>query len=158
MLGVAIARGAASLFSVDGAAGALAIPLAGTAVLALLVAAAAAVTIPGRERSDPAIARSQRTSGTRTWLVARLLLLVFIVSAGVGVFEVGLALRGKQELGLTQYQIALMFTECSLVMFVVQAIVFAPWIKPSTTRWFIAPALGILALGLLLVPVPPTSR
>ena len=65
MLGVAIARGAASLFSVDGAAGAPAIPLAGTAVLALLVAAAAAVTIPGRERFDPAIARSQRTSGTR---------------------------------------------------------------------------------------------
>jgi MFS family permease len=152
MLGVAIARGAASLFSVDGAAGALAIPLAGTAVLALLVAAAAAVTIPGRERPDPTIARSQRTSGTRAWLVARLLLLAFIVSAGVGVFEVGLALRGKQELGLTQYQIALMFTECSLVMFVVQAIVFAPWIKPSTTRWLIAPALGILAVGLFLVP------
>ena len=152
MLGVAIARSAASLFSVDGAAGALAIPLAGTAVLALLVAAAAAVTIPGRKRPDPTIARDQRTSGTRAWLVARLLLLAFIVSAGVGVFEVGLALRGKQELGLTQYQIALMFTECSLVMFVVQAIVFAPWIKPSYTRWFIAPALGVLAVGLFLVP------
>ncbi len=65
--------------------------------------------------------------------------------------EVGLALRGKQELGLTQFQIALMFTECSLVMFVA-AIVFAPWIKPCTTRWFIAPALGILAVGLFLVP------
>lgn len=37
-----------------------------------------------------------------------------------------LALRGKQELGLTPYQIALMFTECSLVMFVIQAIVFPP--------------------------------
>jgi MFS family permease len=152
MLGVAIARGAVSLFSVGGAAGALAIPLAGTAVLALLVAVAAAVTIPDKERSDLTIARNQRTSGTRAWLVARLLLLVFIVSVGIGVFEVGLALRGKQELGLTQYQIALMFTECSLVMFVVQAIVFAPWIKPSTTRWFIAPALGILAVGLFLVP------
>ena len=151
MLGVAIARGAVSLFSVGSAAGALALPLAGTAVLALLVAAAAAVTIPGKERSDPT-ARDQHTSGTRAWLVARLLLLVFLVSVGVGVFEVGLALRGKQELGLTQYQIALMFTECSLVMFVVQAIVFAPWIKPSTTRWFIAPALGILAVGLFLVP------
>ena len=152
MLGVAIARSAVSLLSIGGAAGALAIPLAVTAVLALLVAAAAAVTIPGKERSDLTIIRDQRTSGTRAWLVARLLLLVFLVSVGVGVFEVGLALRGKQELGLTQYQIALMFTECSLVMFVVQAIVFAPWIKPSTTRWFIAPALGILAVGLFLVP------
>jgi predicted MFS family arabinose efflux permease len=68
------------------------------------------------------------------------------------VFEVGLALRGKQELGLTQYHIALMFTECSLVMFVVQAIVFSPWVKPETTRWFIAPALAVLAAGLFLVP------
>lgn len=156
-LGVAIARGATSLFAVDvdGAAGALAIPLAGTAVLALLAAAAAAVTIPNKERSDLATARDQRNSGIRALLVARLLLLVLIVSAGVGVFEVGLALRGKQELGLTQYQIALMFTECSLVMFVVQAIVFGPWIKPSTTRRFITPALGVLAVGLFLVPRTP---
>jgi len=154
-LGVAIAQGATSLFAVDGAAGALAIPLAGTAVLALMAAAAAAVTIPNKERSDLTTARDQRNSGIRAWLVARLLLLVLIVSAGVGVFEVGLALRGKQELGLTQYQIALMFTECSLVMFVVQAIVFGPWIKASTTRWFIAPALGVLAVGLFLVPRTP---
>jgi hypothetical protein len=33
--------------------------------------------------------------------------LAFVVSAGVGVFEVGLALRGKQELGLTRTQIAI---------------------------------------------------
>ena len=82
----------------------------------------------------------------------KLLILTFIVSAGVGVFEVGLALRGKQELGLTPYQIALMFTECSLVMFVMQAIVFSPWFKPDTTRWLIAPALAVLAAGLFLVP------
>jgi len=87
-LGVAIARGAAGLFAVDGAIGALAIPLAGTAVLALLAAAAAAVTIPNKERSDLTTARDQRNSGIRAWLVARLLLLVLIVSAGVGVFEV----------------------------------------------------------------------
>jgi len=84
--------------------------------------------------------------------VPKLLVLTFIVSAGVGVFEVGLALRGKQELGLTPYQIALMFTECSLVMFVMQAIVFSPWFKPDMTRWLIAPALAVLAAGLFLVP------
>jgi predicted MFS family arabinose efflux permease len=37
-------------------------------------------------------------------------------------------------------------------MLVVQAIVFSPWIKPETTRWFIAPALVVLAPGLYLVP------
>ena len=45
-----------------------------------------------------------------------------------------------------------MFTECSLVMFVIQAIVFSPWFKPDTTRWLIAPALSVLAAGLFLVP------
>jgi MFS family permease len=99
--------------------------------------------------------RDQSGLAPSRWLVPRLLILAFIVSAGVGVFEVGLALRGKQELGLTQYQIALMFTECSLVMFIVQSIVFSPWIKPKTTRWFIAPALAVLAAGLFLVPRMP---
>jgi predicted MFS family arabinose efflux permease len=45
-----------------------------------------------------------------------------------------------------------MFTECSLVMIVMQAIVFSPWFKPDATRWLIAPALAVLAAGLFLVP------
>jgi predicted MFS family arabinose efflux permease len=119
------------------------------------VAAAAAVTVPGVKRGDATPTRDRADLSASRWLVPKLLTLAFIVSAGVGVFEVGLALRGKRELGLTQYQIALMFTECSLVMFVVQSIVFSPWIKPKTTRWFIAPALAILAAGLFLVPRAP---
>jgi predicted MFS family arabinose efflux permease len=126
--------------------------LAGTAVLALLAAVAVALKVPGTKQGDAAPKRDQPASVAAAWLVPKLLTLAFIVSAGVGVFEVGLALRGKQQLGLTQYQIALMFTECSLVMFVVQAIVFSPWVKPETTRWFIAPALAVLAAGLFLVP------
>ena len=150
MLGVFVSRGAANILPIDGAAGALAVPLAGTAILAFLVAAAMLI-IPISKQGDAAQKRDRSTSQTDRWLVPKLLALAFIVSAAVGVFEVGLALRGKQELGLTQYQIALMFTECSLVMFVVQAIVFSPWIKPETTRWLIAPALVVLAAGLFLV-------
>jgi MFS family permease len=134
------------------ATGSLAIPLAGTAVLALVVAAGAVMTVPGTKRGDAAPKRDQAASKVGPWLVPKLLALAFIVSAGVGVFEVGLALRGTQELGLTQYQIASMFTLCALVMIVVQAIVFSPWIKPQTTRGFIAPALAVLAAGLFLVP------
>ena len=152
MLGVFVSRGAANILPIAGAAGLLALPLAGTAMLALLVAVAAAIVVPGSNQNDAHAKRYLPNSATSPWLVSTLLALAFIVSAAVGVFEVGLALRGKQELGLTQYQIALMFTECSLVMFVVQAIVFSPWIKPETTRWFIAPALAILAAGLFLVP------
>lgn len=155
MVGVFIARSAGSLLPIDGGAGALTLPLAGTAILALLVAAAAAMTVPGVKRGDVTPRRDRSGLAPSRWLVPRLLILAFIVSAGVGVFEVGLALRGKQELGLTQYKIALMFTECSLVMFIVQSIVFSPWIKPKTTRWFIAPALAVLAAGLFLVPRMP---
>jgi MFS family permease len=152
MLGVFVTRSAAASFTLAMPAGSVAIPLAATALLAFLVAAAVALAVPSGEGQD----RAQKTTGVAVdkavWLVPKLLILTFIVSAGVGVFEVGLALRGKQDLGLTPYQIALMFTECSLVMFVMQAIVFSPWFKPDTTRWLIAPALAVLAAGLFLVP------
>ncbi len=152
MLGVFISRGAANLLPILSATGSLAVPMVGTAILALLVAVGAAMTVSGTTRGNTAPMRNLTASASVPWLVPKLLCLAFIVSAGIGVFEVGLALRGKQELGLTQYQIASMFTLCSMVMFIVQAIVFSPWFKPATTRWFIAPALAVLAAGLFLVP------
>jgi len=152
MLSVFITRFAEDSFSLAMPAGSVAIPLAVTALLAIVVASAVAFAVPSGEDND----RSQRTSdiavNKATWLVPKLLILTFIVSAGVGAFEVGLALRGRQELGLSAYQIALMFTECSLVMFVMQALVFSPWFKIEATRWLIAPALAVLAVGLFLVP------
>ncbi len=153
MLGVFVAQGAGNLLPIANATGALAIPLAGTAALALLVAVPVATVVPAMTPGDATPKRCQSSpQADGEWLVPKLLALSFVVSAGVGVFEVGLALRGKQELGLMQYQIALMFSECSLVMFVVQAVVFSPWVKPEATRWLIAPAFAVLAAGLFLVP------
>ena len=152
MLGVFVTRFAADFFTSAMPAGSVAIPLAATALLAFVVACAVAFAVPSVEGQDRLHNATGASVDKIAWLVPKLLLLTFIVSAGVGVFEVGLALRGKQDLGLTPYQIAMMFTECSLVMFVMQAIVFSPWIKPDTTRWFIAPALSVLAAGLFLVP------
>ena len=152
MLGVFVTRFTADFFTLALPAGSAAIALAATALLAFLVAPAVVFAVPSGKGHD----RSKKTTGTSVdktaWLVPKLLILTFIVSAGIGVFEVGLALRGKQELGLTPYQIALMFTECSLVMLAMQAIVFSPWLKPDMTRWLIAPALAVLAAGLFLVP------
>lgn len=152
MTGVFISRSAADLLLNVRGVGPLALPMAATAIFAFLVAFAVVIVVPSTKRDDSIQKPSSNALERRARLVPKLLALAFIVSAGVGVFEVGLALRGKQELGLTKYQIALMFTECSLVMFVVQAIVFGPWIKPETTRWFITPALAVLATGLFFVP------
>jgi MFS family permease len=152
MLGVIIARFAEEFLTFAIPAQSIGIPLAATALLAFSVATAVVFAVPsgeGRDRLQGIKGASLDRSG---WLLPKLLILTFIVSAGVGAFEVGLALRGKQDLGLPPYQIALMFTECGLVMFVMQAIVFSPRFKPDTTRWLIAPALAVLAAGLLFVP------
>ena len=152
MLGVFVTRFAADLFTLALPTGSIAIPLAATALLTFAVFAIAAFTVPSAKGNH----RSQKTTTAAVnqtpWLVPKLLVLTFIVSAGVGIFEVGLALRGKQELGLTPAQIAVMFTECSLVMIGMQAMVFAPWFKPDMTRWLIAPALAVLSAALFLVP------
>ncbi len=152
ILGVFISRIAAQYFPTVRLVGSLSIPLAATAVLALVAALAVGFAVPG-----VAPGRNVKRNGapstlkTRAWVIPVLLALAFIVSAGVGVFEVGLALRGKLKLDLTPYQIAVMFAECSLVMFVAQAIVFSPWVKPQSTRWLIPPGLAVLAAGLFLV-------
>ncbi len=147
-LGVALSR----LPGTGDAAGALTLPLLSTGVLALVAAIAVAVSVPGtvRPADRPTGATAPAPAPRLVW---QLLLLGFVVSAGIGVFEVGLALRGKQDLGLTPMQIAAMFTMCSLVMIVAQAAVFSPLVRPEFTRWLVAPAFGVLAAGLFATPL-----
>jgi MFS family permease len=118
MLGVFISRYATLLLQVPARAGELAAPLTGAALLALLAAAAIARAITGDRMAQAARIKRASDATRNPRLVSRLLVLAFIVAAGIGVFEVGLALRGTQELSLTRYQLAVMFTECSLVMIV----------------------------------------
>ena len=126
----------------------------------LVSAAAAAVgsigvwlAVPGAAQAKTGPAAIRRCAKDSPGLVSTMLLLAAIVSAGIGAFEVGLALRAQQRLGLGPAEIGLMFTECSLVMLIVQAVVFNPWVPARATRWMIAPAFGALALALALVPL-----
>ncbi|WP_411288364.1 MFS transporter [Phenylobacterium sp.] len=151
MLGLLLARLGAGVLGPISPSGLLAIPLAATALLALPVAGAIALSVPGASHIAATRLKTSAVQGSDR-LVLRLLVLAFVVSGAVGVFEVGLALRGRQELGMTQAQIAVMFTECSLVMILVQTLVFSPLVKPRQTRWLIAPALAVLALALFMVP------
>lgn len=159
MTGLGIARVVVAFFPGLRDIGTLAIPLSLVAGLALIVAVAAALALPGKKRSGVApkqlLPHLQRPP---KYLVPTLLALAFVSSAGIGAFEVGIALRGKQELGLTPYEIAAMFTECSVVMIVMQAIVFSPWLRPETTRHFILPAFAVLAVGLFFVPSATNYR
>jgi len=151
MFGVVLTRLGSTLTTASTQAGSPTLPLAATALVALLAAAAAAFTLPRNHAIGPR-RRTAAASEIPPAAISKLLALSFVVAAGIGVFEVGLALRGKQELGFSQTQIALMFSECSLVMFVAQAVVFSPLMKPKATRWLIPPAIATLAAGLYLVP------
>ena len=151
-LGVFTASVGAELLAVATAAGSITIPLASTAVLAALVSVPVTLAVPNRHGPVPSANASPGATARTRSPVTTLLVLTFVVSAGIGVFEVGLALRGTQELGLTPYQIAVMFTECSLIMFIMQAVVFSPVIRADHTRWLIAPGLLVLVAGLFLVP------
>lgn len=140
----------------QGSPGPLAVPLLATGLLALVAAAMVAAVVPPGTRHRPA---TEAAPGARTpqgWLVAGMLGLGLLVSAAVSAFEVGLSLRGGMELDVTSWQIATMFTVCSLTMVVVQAVVFSPLVRPETTRWLIAPGFGVLAAGLYAVPLAGT--
>ena len=152
MLSVFISHFAMAFLIAPQPAGSLKIPLVATALLAILVGIAVTFAVPRGPGRDPERKAKIASVDSSRWLMPKLLALTFIASTGIGVFEVGLALRGKQELGLTPYQIAIMFSECSLVMLLMQAIIFSPGFKPDLTRGLIPPALAVLAAGLFLVP------
>jgi len=111
--------------------------------------------LPSGTRRESGDAPTDATQLERRAML-RLLAIALVTALAIGVFEVGLALRGK-VLGLDAAHIGIMFAECSLVMAVVQALVFSPLIKPELTRWFIAPGLATLAIGLVVVSVVSTS-
>ena len=130
----------------------LSFPLLATGTISFAGSLAVLIAVPKFRRQPSTGPMGAGPTGPETQLLWRLLILAFVVAAAVGVFEVELVLRGKGELGLAPYQIATMFSECSLLMFVVQAIVFSPFVRPAATRWLIAPALLVLATALFLLP------
>lgn len=128
----------------------LAPPLIVTAGLAFLAAGLVfLLTKEGRARVEHSTAINPEVNRT---LIAPLLLISFATALAIGVFEVGLSLQAKLVLDLNAYQIGTMFAECSLVMILVQALVFSPFVKPKTTRYLIAPSLAALTLGLVALP------
>jgi len=127
----------------------LRLPFLLSAGLALL-GASAIFALDSGSRSLASAGRQGQDAANRS-AVRRLLLLAGAVAAGIAAFEVGLALRGR-SLDMTPFQIGIMFAECSLVMFAVQAVVFSPLVAPSATPKLVAPALAIMGASLFILP------
>lgn len=129
---------------------ALRTPFLVSAALAALVAAVISIAVPPATKSAGPVATAVVAGARGT--VLRLLVLSFLTAAALGAFEVGLTLRGTQVLGMSPYSIGLMFSECMIVMLIMQAIVFSPLIKIENTRWFLTPGLVLLAGSLAALP------
>ena len=133
-----------------------AMPPSGAPFLAIAASSAAAGLVASRllpltrSNRDGRVRKRERTGSRRH--LHLLLLTSMLVAVGLGTFEVGLALIGEQEFDLSPARIGTMFTECMLVMAAAQILVFNPWFPPRATRWLMAPAFGLLAAGLLLLP------
>lgn len=85
--------------------------------------------------------------------IDNLLLLALLGMFGLGSFEVGVALQGKQVLNLNPFQIGMLFMECSLMMVIVQVLIFAPLVRYFSFKQIIVPALLFMAAGLGLLPL-----
>lgn len=151
MLGSLTMHAARRLLPRVGATDAYWPPFLVTSGLAVAVALAVWAFVPGVNRREGDLHVTDGPAKGYTPLI-RLLAISLVTAAAVGAFEVGLSLRDTQILGMTTASIGLMFTECSLVMLIAQSLVFSPLVKPEATRWFLTPALIILAASLAAVP------
>jgi predicted MFS family arabinose efflux permease len=122
-----------------------------TSIVSVLAASAVYASMPTAAPKPPAKQGDAERRTANGQAIQLIFALTFIVAAAVGVFEVGLALRTIQTLKMDATDLALMFSECSIVMFVAQAIVFSPLVRPDTTRRLLAPAFAAMAAGVALV-------
>lgn len=106
--------------------------------------------LPGLSPSSSAATRQYEPREHRS--ESALLLLALLGMFGLGAFEVAIALQGQQVLGFGPLQIGWLFMECSLVMVVVQVLVFSPLARRIGWRFIIAPAFLAMAVGVGWLP------
>jgi len=132
LLGGALAQGAS-----------LRLPIA-LATGLILIAAIAVARIRTLPTTASLAAPSRLPDRPRLWLLAAAAMVAGLV---MGAMEVGVSVRGREELGLSAPAIGLLFSGCGLVMIAVQTGVFQPQRDPTSLWRWLAPAFLVSALG-----------
>ena len=139
-------------WAVDSQAGSFALPFLFTATIGIIIWICNYRWLPGSNRSQQRSALGENAPDlVRRKFLPFLLILTLLVAAGLGSFEVGLALQGKL-LRLTPFRISLMFMECGLIMIAVQLLIFDLLTKMVNTYLIVALTLLAMASGLWFLP------
>ncbi|MBN9307772.1 MAG: MFS transporter [Devosia sp.] len=122
----------------------------GVAVLALGAAVAIVFTDTDGGLLASSSAHLVREKEVNRAVQVSFILLAATVAAGLGLFEVGLALQSS-ALAVPPSVLGFMFAGCMVIMLLVQVLAFSPWARPAVTQRFISPAFLLLGLGLILI-------
>jgi MFS family permease len=120
-------------------------PLLVTAALGLVILGAMYTVLRQPAMSAP-VARS-REHAMPSKEVFPLLALNFLVTVGLGTFEVALPLAGRDLLGLDPVRISVLFAECSLMMLAVQCVLFFAHLGLHGWSGYL-PAIGFVAMAI----------
>jgi MFS family permease len=164
--------GAASLFGFLVGPGLVALPrwvradammnLAGPAALfafamhATVVVVAVVLLAVWRVTARDGVARFERKIGTDVggprFSLFALLTLNFATLLGLGGFEVAVSLYGTQQLRLDPFQVSLMFAECSIVMLLINGLLFlTPFARALPVRTVLVVSLAAMVAGFVLL-------
>ena len=116
--------GADVRWGISGAVPLLAFAMHATLGLGMLVLIAVFRLRPIASRAPSVQKGSSTADGTARFPFLTLLTLNFSILLGLGGFEVALALYGSQQLQLDALQISFMFAECSIVMLLINGVLF----------------------------------
>ena len=106
-------------------------------------------------RSHPTGSVPQASGRRRTHTLWTLNALVMLSLAG---FELGIVLMGQTHAGLSPQNISLMFAECSLVMLLINGVLFfTGWLQKAAGKSLLAGGSALAIAGLALLAQHPTD-
>ena len=124
------------------------------AVTSVLTGIAVVIVLAGRSDETP---RKQDppdpVEPVRAGLLARLAFAAVAAGLVMGAMEVGIAVRGREVVGMDAGAIGVMFSGCGLVMIIVQALVFRPRTDATTLWRLLGPAFLLSASGLVILAI-----
>jgi MFS family permease len=144
--------GADVRWGVSGPVALLAFAMHATLGLGILVVIALFWIRPVASQAPSITSRSSKASAAGRLPLFALLTLNFATLLGLGGFEVALTLYGSQRLQLDTLRISLMFAECSMVMLLVNGVLFlTPLWRFVSVRTVLMLSMGAMVGGFVLL-------